>query len=187
MIGKKSHRLIKKMTIWFTGMPSAGKSTVAKQLSKYLNDIDIPNIVLDGDEVRPIIADGVDYSNSGRKQTTPKYLKLCQIIFKSNIIPIVAVNQHTQSSREASRNFFPVGEFCEVWIDTPLEICMKRDVKGLFDKAKRGIVKNLVGHSLEYETPKSYDIRISTVDENVEDSAKRIIKFLYENNNIKAI
>ena len=111
MKDKKSHRLIKKMTIWFTGMPSAGKSTVAKKLSKYLNDIDIPNIILDGDEVRPIIADGVGYSNSGRKLTTPKYLRLCQIIFKSNIIPIVAVNQHTQSSRETSRNFFLLENF----------------------------------------------------------------------------
>ena len=172
------YECLKSMALWFTGLPSSGKTTIARHSKNYLESFLLPVIVLDGDDVRPIIATGIDHSPDGRLQSLYKYIQLMNILIQSKIIVMVAVNNHCQEQRDIARASHPAGQFAEIWVDTHLELCIQRDVKGLYEKAQRNEIQDLVGISIEYETPQHPDIVIRTKSESPTEASKKIFSYL---------
>jgi adenylyl-sulfate kinase len=172
--------IYKGATLWFTGYPCSGKTTIAKALCERLESLSVPVILLDGDEVRPIIGADLDYSSKGRGQSLQRYIDLCRILLRARALTIVSVNNHAQTQREQARAAFPLGRFFEVWVDTPLDICKERDVKGLYKAAIEGKVSNVVGVDIVYESPQSHDLRVTSLDCSADDSALTIIQHLLE-------
>ena len=172
------YKCLKSTALWFTGLPSSGKTTIANHSKAYLESFSLPVIVLDGDVIRPIIAGDVDYSSEGRLQSLHKYIRLTKVLIQANIIVMVAVNNHCQKQRDIARTSHPAGQFAEIWVDTPLELCIQRDVKGLYEKAQRGEIQDLVGISIEYETPQHPDIVITTQTESPPEASKKIFSYL---------
>ncbi len=168
----------KGISLWFTGLPSSGKTTIARELSDSLTRLSLANVVLDGDQIRPIIAEGVDFSSQGRLKTTIKYIQLSKVLLDSKLIVILALNHHSQKQRQLAREAFPLNRYIEVWIDTPVELCKQRDVKGLYQKAARGEIEDLVGVSIAFEPPVNNDIRIFTPEESAPAAANKIIDYL---------
>ena len=168
------------IALWFTGTPSSGKTTIANELTRILDKISIPNIVFDGDEVRAIIAGDLDYSEEGRLKSLYKYVKLSNIAIRSKILCMVVVNNHSQKQRIFARKAHPPKKYIEVFIDTPIEVCTKRDVKGLYNRAEKGEIENLVGISIPYERPSSPEIKISTMLVSVEEAANKIVNYLVD-------
>ena len=167
-------------TLWFTGYPCSGKTTLAEALSARLGALSVPVILLDGDEVRPIIGPDIDYSSRGRGQVLQRYIDLCRILVRARALTIVSVNNHAQTQREQAREAFPPGRFFEVWVDTPLDICKERDVKGLYKAAMEGKVSNVVGVDIAYELPQNNDLRVTTLDYSADDGALKIVQHLIE-------
>jgi adenylyl-sulfate kinase len=174
----KRYECVKGTALWFTGLPSSGKTTIANHSKAYLESFSIPTIVLDGDVIRPIIAGDIDYSSEGRLRSLHKYIQLTNVLIQANIIVMLAVNNHCQKQRDIARKSYPVGHFAEIWVDTPLELCVQRDVKGLYEKAKRGEIQDIVGISIEYETPQHPDIVITTQTESPSEASRKIFYYL---------
>jgi adenylylsulfate kinase-like enzyme len=172
------HKLVHGTSIWFTGLPSSGKTTIANELSMYLRKKNIPNILFDGDELRPIIAEGDDYSEEGRLHALHKGIQLCNIIIRSEVIAIFAVNLHSEKQRQVARKPYDINQYIEIWVDTPLDICIERDVKGLYQKALKGDIDNLVGVNIQFIPPINYDVRVATANESPEKATERIFKHL---------
>ena len=169
---------LKSAALWFTGLPSSGKTTIANHAKSYLESFSLPVVVLDGDVVRPIIAGSIDFTPEGRLQSLYRYIQLTNVIVQTNLIVMVAVNNHCQEQRDIARKSYPTGQFAEIWVDTPLEVCIQRDVKGLYEKAQRGEIQDLVGISIEYETPQNPDIVIRTQTDSTTEASKRIFNYL---------
>lgn len=177
---RKRYECLKSASLWFTGLPSSGKTTIANHAKVYLESFSLPVVVLDGDVIRPIIAGNIDYSPESRLHSLHKYVQLTNVLIQAKIIVLVAVNNHCQKQRDIARSSHPAGQFAEIWVDTPLEHCIQRDVKGLYTKAQQGEIRDLVGISIEYETPQNPDIVITTQTEQPSDAAKKIFSYLKE-------
>lgn len=180
IVPSEKYECLKSIALWFTGLPSSGKTTIANHAKTYLESFSLPVVVLDGDIVRPIIAGNFDYSLEGRLQSLYKYINLTNVLIQTSIIVMVAVNNHCQEQRDIARTSHPASQFAEIWVDTPLEICIQRDVKGLYEKAQRGEIQDLVGISIEYETPRHPDIVITTQAETPTEASKKLFSYLKE-------
>lgn len=178
--------LPKGVSIWFTGYPCSGKSTIAKALAALLDALNIPVIILDGDEIRPIVGKDIDYSTSGREKILAKYIELAKIMIRTRAITLVVVNNHSQAQRKLTKDSLPPDQFLEVWVDTPIEICKERDVKGLYRAATNGEISNVVGIDINYETPETFDLKISTISDSVDIGCKKIFDALKVRNFIIA-
>ncbi len=174
------YKLNKGISIWFTGLPSSGKTTIAKELTSLFDEHSIPVIPLDGDRVRPIIGRDLDFSEEGRFQSLLRYTQLTNLLLDSKVVSVVSVINHSQKQRDYTRENHPDGQFVEVWINTTVEECIKRDVKGLYKKALAGELENMVGVSITYEEPQKPDIMIDTSQESPLVAAKKIFDFFTE-------
>ena len=177
--------LKKKYSIWFTGLPSSGKTTIAKELIKFLKRYKIPCILLDGDEIRKIITNN-NFDLNSRIHSTKQYTKLCKILIRSNILIIVSTNHHTNLQRKYVRKKLKKKYF-EIWVNTPLSTCKNRDVKKLYKKAEVGKIKNLVGFDLKFEKPLNYDLKINTKKNKTSAAVVSVINKLIQKGVIKKI
>lgn len=168
------------VAVWFTGYPSSGKTTIARALERRLEESRIPVITLDGDEIRPIVAKDLGFSERERKAVLYRYIDLCRIMLRAKVLTTVVVNNHAEQQRETARQAFPSHQFVQVWVDTPVEICKERDVKGLYKAAAEGRISHLVGVDIAFERPEKFDIRISTPDMSIDESVQLIIDSLLE-------
>ena len=169
-------KLNKKISIWFTGYPSSGKTTLAKKLKKELDKNKIPTIILDGDEIRKIIFNNKNYDKKSRLQSAYSYLNLAKVILRTKIILIVSTNHHTNKQRKLIRKNLK-NDYFEVWIKTPLKICKKRDPKKLYSRYNKGKLKNLVGGDLKFEKPINPDLILQT-SKNKISGQKKILSLL---------
>ncbi len=172
------YECLRGVALWYTGLPSSGKTTVAMATKAFLETMSLPVVVLDGDVIRPIIASDIDYSPEGRRRSLDRYVQLSKVLIQSRIIVMVVVNNHSQEQREVARRAHPQGQFIEIWVDTPLDLCMQRDVKGLYARAKRGEVADLVGVTIKYEIPQNPNIVITTDKESITEESKAIFSYL---------
>ena len=172
------YECLRGVALWYTGLPSSGKTTVAMETKAFLETLSLPVVVLDGDVIRPIIASDIDYSPEGRRRSLDRYVQLSKVLIQSKIIVMVVVNNHSQEQREIARRAHPEEQFMEIWVDTPLDLCMQRDVKGLYARAKKGEVTDLVGVTIKYETPMNPDIVIKTDRESLSEESRSIFSYL---------
>ncbi len=176
------YKLKKGHAVWFTGPPGSGKTTLAAGVKKYIeNNFNMPVVLLDGDVVREIIASELGRSKVDRFTSLVRYVQLSNLLIESRVLVLVAVINHSEEQRKYTRANHPEDRFMEVSVNTPISVCHERDPKGHYARAKSSVEDaNLVGWDIEYETPLSSDIVISTLTSSVEEAAVHISDYLID-------
>ncbi|MGA8542789.1 MAG: adenylyl-sulfate kinase [Thermoplasmata archaeon] len=162
--------------LWLTGLPSAGKTTIARELIPLLRARGWNVELLDGDEVRKGLSADLGFGRAARETHAGRVTFVAKVLARNGIIPIVALISPYASSRAHARK--EIGRFVEIYITTPIEVCEQRDVKGLYKKAHEGLVKEMTGVDDPYEVPESPEIRVDTLRRSAADSAKYIVSEL---------
>jgi bifunctional enzyme CysN/CysC len=161
----------KARVIWLTGLSGSGKSTIADALEKKLYSLGMHAYVLDGDNMRLGLNKDLGFTREDRAENVRRVSEVAHSLYDAGLITIVALVSPYAEDREQARALFPVGDFAEVWVKTPVEICAQRDPKGLYKKAAAGELPNMTGIGQEYETPESAELVIDgaqPVDESVD-------------------
>lgn len=170
----------KGFTLWFTGLSGAGKSTLADTVGAELEKYGLPAENLDGDIVRRTICKDLGFSAEDRQKNIERVTQVAKILTKNRAAVLASFISPYKHIREQARK--EIGEhFIEVHVKCPLDVCIQRDVKGLYKKALAGEIENFTGVSDPYEEPKNPEIIVNTDKETVEQSAKKIISYLKEN------
>ena len=149
-------------TVWFTGLSGSGKSTLAFALEEALLTRARAAYVLDGDNVRFGLNRDLGFLPEDRTENVRRIGEVCRLFQDAGLIVLTAFISPYRADRSAVRDLHPEGAFTEVFVDTPLEVCEERDVKGLYSRARAGEIPDFSGISAPYETPISPDLRIDT-------------------------
>ena len=171
----------KPCVLWFTGLSGSGKSTVANLVEKRLHDLGRHTYTLDGDNVRHGLNKDLGFADADRVENIRRVGETSRLMVDAGLIVLVSFISPFQSERRMARELLDDGEFIEVYISTPLEVCEKRDVKGLYAKARRGEIKNFTGIDSAYEAPQKAEIDVDTSDVEAADAADRIVAYLEKN------
>ncbi len=166
------------LVIWFTGLSGSGKSTLANRVEKKLFDLKYHTFSLDGDNIRRGLNKNLGFSREDRIENLRRIAEVARLFIESGNLVIASFISPLKKDRDLVRNIVGTGNFVEVFVNTPLEVCEKRDVKGLYKKARAGEIKNFTGIDAPYENPMSPDIEVKTDEEGVEEAAERIVVFL---------
>ena len=147
---------------WFTGLSGSGKSTLAIALERQLFDMGYSVVVLDGDNIRTGINNNLTFSPEDRTENIRRIAEIAKLFLANGIICIVSFISPTRDMRARAKQIIGPGDFVEVFIDTPIEICEERDVKGLYKKARAGEILDFTGVNAPYEHPLQPDVHIMT-------------------------
>lgn len=167
--------------IWLTGLSGSGKSTIANSLNRKLFSSGIQSIVLDGDNTRLGINKDLTFSKKDRAENIRRVSEIAKLFIDKGQVVITAFISPFEIDRMLAKEIISSNELIEVFIDCPIEECEKRDVKGLYQKARSGEIKDFTGISSPFESPKNCDIRIESKKQNIEASVDQILKFLKTN------
>lgn len=168
------------LTIWFTGLSGSGKSTVAAALEQELATRGFLCKVLDGDNIRSGLNSNLGFSAEDRTENIRRISEVCKLFDDTGIITIASFVSPTEELRSIARNIIGEADFFEVYMSTPLEECERRDVKGLYARARRGEVKNFTGISAPFDVPGNPDISIDTTGISPEKAALEIIDRIFD-------
>jgi len=164
--------------IWFTGLSGSGKSSIANILEKKMQAMGHHTITLDGDNIRHGINRDLGFTQADRVENIRRVGEVAKLMLDGGLICISSFISPFKSERDMVRGLVEENEFVEVFVDTPLEVCEERDVKGLYAKARTGELTNFTGISSPYEEPKNPEIRIDTTEVSVEEAADLILEYL---------
>ena len=162
------------ITLWFTGLSGSGKSTVAIALEKKLSSEGVLCRIIDGDNVRCGLNAGLGFSPQDRKENIRRIAEVCKLFTQTGIVTLATFISPTREIRGMARDIIGEEDFMEVFIATPLEECEKRDVKGLYARARKGEIKEFTGISAPFEEPEDPAVRIDTSRLSLEESVRRI-------------
>jgi len=165
-------------TIWFTGLSASGKSTVAHNLERLLYDRGVSTYVFDGDNVRYGLCSDLGFSAEDRGENIRRIGEMVKLFVDAGIIAITAFISPYRQDRERVRSLLTDGQFVEVYMECPVQVCEKRDRKGIYAKAKAGVIKEFTGISAPYEPPKNPELVIQSDKEDSMKSAERILSLL---------
>ena len=174
----------KPCVLWFTGLSGSGKSTIADELEKKLHKLGKHTILLDGDNVRHGLNKDLGFTDQDRVENIRRIAEVSKLMVSSGLITIVSFISPFQSERVMARNLLDEGEFIEIYIDTPIELCEARDPKGLYKKARAGKLKNFTGIDSEYEVPEKAEITLRNSTANIDDLVGEILEYLTKNKKI---
>ena len=163
----------KAVTIWMTGLSGSGKTTIAVGLEKKLHQLGYLTQVLDGDNIRKGINEDLNFSNEDRVENIRIISEISKLFVNCGVITINCFVSPTIEIRAQAKNIL-TDSFIEVFINTPLAICEERDVKGLYEKARKGEIKDFTGISAPFEAPKHPSIEIQTELKSVEESVEEL-------------
>ena len=172
-------------TLWFTGLSGAGKSTLADHITPILRERGTPVEILDGDEVRENLSKGLGFSKEDRDTNIRRIGYVANMLSRNGVCAITAAISPYSALRDEIRAITVT--FVEVYVEAPLEVVEERDTKGLYKKARAGIIKNFTGVSDPYEAPSKAEITVHTGAESIEDSAAKILAYLEERSLIKPV
>ena len=164
--------------IWFTGLSGSGKSSIANILEKKLQAMGRHTITLDGDNIRHGLNRDLGFTSEDRVENIRRVGETSKLMLDAGLICITSFISPFRSEREMVRNLVDDDEFIEIFVDTPLEVCEQRDVKGLYAKARAGKLPNFTGISSPYESPENPEIRIDTTQISAEEASDKIIDYL---------
>lgn len=164
--------------LWFTGLSGSGKSTIAIALERELHRRGKLCRILDGDNIRSGINAGLGFSEEDRRENIRRIAEVGKLFVDTGIITIAAFVSPTNDLRELARSIVGEADFKEIFIATPLEECERRDVKGLYARARRGEVKNFTGISAPFEVPERPDLCLDTTGLAPENCVAQIIELL---------
>ena len=168
----------KAQVIWLTGLSGSGKSTIANGVEKRLHALGMHPYVLDGDNLRMGLNSDLGFTPEDRAENVRRISELAKVLVDAGLIVLVAVISPFETDRQRAKSLFEEGEFLEVFVDTPVEVCVARDPKGLYKKASKGEIPNFTGVGQGYETPKNPDLHLkgdAELDENVSQILGEII------------
>jgi adenylylsulfate kinase len=167
--------------LWFTGLSGSGKSTIANAVEQQLFKSGYKTYTLDGDNIRQGINKGLTFTAEDRAENLRRIAEVAKLFVDSGQICMAAFVSPTLADRKIVKDIIGDKDFIEVFVDTPLEICEKRDVKGLYAKARKGEIKNFTGISAPYEIPENPEITVKTEHKTIEDSAKEVFDYIKSN------
>lgn len=165
-------------TVWFTGLSGAGKTTINDALVAKLRDRNIKMEVLDGDIVRTNLTKGLTFSKEDRDTNVRRIGFVCDLLTRNGVLVLVAAISPYREIRDEVRE--RIGNFVEVYVSAPVEVCEERDVKGLYAKARTGEIKQFTGISDPYEAPLNPEVNCETHKETLEESVDKVIAKLEE-------
>jgi bifunctional enzyme CysN/CysC len=170
----------KPAVLWFTGLSGAGKSTIANLVEKKLTRMNRHTFLLDGDNIRHGLNKDLGFTDADRVENIRRVGEVAKLMTDAGLIVITAFISPFRAEREMVRQMLPDGDFIEVFIDTPLAEAERRDVKGLYAKARAGQLKNFTGIDSPYEAPEDAELRINTTQLTPEQAAERIVDYLLD-------
>lgn len=163
------------MMIWFTGLSGSGKSTIAIGVERELHQRGLLCRILDGDNIRLGINAGLGFSAEDRRENIRRIAEVGKLFVDTGIITLAAFVSPTNEYRTMARDIIGAEDFFEVYVSTPLEECERRDVKGLYARARRGEVKDFTGISAPFEVPEHPALSIDTSKQPLEQSVKQVV------------
>jgi adenylylsulfate kinase len=171
-------------TLWFTGLPSAGKTTLATALAARLRAAGRPVEILDGDAVRPVLSPELGYSRADRDANVARIGWVAALLARHGVLVLASVVSPFAEARSRVRDLHQTDTtpYLEVHVATPVEVCADRDVKGLYARQRSGALDGLTGIDGEYEPPRNPELRIDTAGRSVEQSVDELIALLQKEN-----
>lgn len=166
------------LTVWFTGLSGSGKSTIAVALERRLSQQGIFSRILDGDNIRTGINRGLGFSEEERRENIRRIAEVSKLFTETGIVTLSAFVSPTNELREMARAIIGKEDFLEIFVATPLEECERRDVKGLYAKARRGEIKDFTGITSPFEAPESPALAIDTTNLSVEEAVERVLEII---------
>lgn len=166
------------LTVWFTGLSGSGKSTIAVALERRLSQQGIFSRILDGDNIRTGINRGLGFSEEERRENIRRIAEVSKLFTETGIVTLSAFVSPTNELREMAREIIGKEDFVEIFVATPLEECERRDVKGLYAKARRGEIKDFTGITSPFEAPENPALAIDTTNLLVEEAVERVLEII---------
>ncbi len=180
-----SRRTIKEMivcqravSVWFTGLSGSGKSTLAYELDIALSSRGYLTAILDGDEIRRGINSNLGFTEADRLENIRRVAEISKLFLKNGVITINAFICPTEQMRMLAKTIVGPEDFIMVYLDAPIEICEKRDTKGLYKKARKGLVHDFTGISSSFEKPKTPDLTLDTANSDVDSCIMKVTELL---------
>lgn len=174
------------LVIWFTGLSASGKSTIAGALEQILAQQGYHTYLLDGDNVRHGLCRDLGFSDADRQENIRRVGEVAKLGIDAGLIILAAFISPFRSDRRIVRDLLPEGQFVEVFVDAPLEICKDRDPKGLYQKAERGEIKQFTGIDSPYEIPEAAEVHIDASSKSVAESVNQLLEYLDQAGALKA-
>lgn len=171
------------LMVWFTGLSGSGKSTIAIGVERELHKRGILCRILDGDNIRAGINSNLGFSAEDRMENIRRIAEIGKLFVQTGIVTLACFVSPTNDVRRMARNIIGDEDFKEVFVSTPLEECERRDVKGLYARARRGEVKDFTGISAPFDTPENPTLEIDTSRLSLEESVSRVVEMVLENFN----
>lgn len=168
----------KSVVLWFTGFSGAGKSTLAHALEEALHQMHCHTFVLDGDNVRHGLCDDLGFSDKDRMENIRRIGEVSKLFIVAGVMVLTAFISPFRVDRERVRNLIGAADFIEIYCHCPLEVCEERDVKGLYQKARQGLINNFTGISSPYEVPENPELSVDTATKSLEECVVQVVEFL---------
>ena len=166
--------------LWLTGLPAAGKTTLAGEIARRLRAMGLPVRVLDGDDLRDGLNADLGFSDADREENVRRFAEVARLFLDSGVVVLAAVISPFRSGRERARTIIGAGRFVEVFVDAPLDVCRERDPKRLYAKAVAGEIKGLTGFDAPYEAPLDPEIHLHSDRGTPGELAGRVLRYLSE-------
>jgi adenylylsulfate kinase len=170
----------KSFVLWFTGLSGAGKSTLANAVEARLHEMGCRSFVFDGDNVRHGLCADLGFSEDDRKENIRRIGEMTKLFMEAGVIAMTAFISPFRHDRQRVRGLMPEGDFIEVYCRCSLKVCEERDVKGLYAKARAGLIPNYTGISSPYEEPENAEIVVDTDSITLDESAEAVLSYLRE-------
>jgi len=166
----------KAVVIWLTGLSGSGKTTIARALEKELHNRGFICQVLDGDNIRSGINNNLGFTNDDRNENIRRIAEVSKLFLNCGIININSFISPTEDIRQTAIDIIGTNDFVEVYVNAPVSVCEKRDVKGLYKKARAGLIRNFTGVDTAFEAPQNPDIELHSDKMSVEESVSLIME-----------
>ena len=163
------------LLIWFTGLSGSGKSTLANQVEVALREQGLRTYVLDGDNIRRGLNTDLDFTPEGRKENLRRIAEAAKLFIDAGVVTLAAFISPLQKDREKIKQIVGKENFIEIYVKASVEACEKRDIKGLYQKARNGEIKNFTGISAPYEEPENPDVVVNSEKETIAESIQIIM------------